>query len=391
MDWRWDQGRLLYFEFGTLKKISKVIADLDGTEMSSKMDILRIPLEHETELPFSPSSYTVWRNYKRVFECSFLATRIGNKLIASDFCLELSKSNSQINDVDDYFSLYIPRFRFPFPAFQEYNPSDKQIYPFCAILKYLISKKKNNLEASISLDEVFSLIIANECTGLEDIHYYNNLTPKHYNIKGDQKRQVREMLIFVSQISILKWFNNALFLDIDIDDIDTPEITTLIQPIICLPTLNKEDDFLQLTRINKTSIIIPGKLRSREDASDELFIEGKKKRITHLKIERSPLLRKIFLEKYPQPICHMCGADMNFRYPWTKFLLEIHHILPLSAAIMISSKGTSIEDLVGLCPSCHRSVHLFYKLWLDNNGKEDFTDKIEAKEVYLQAKEKMII
>lgn len=390
MIWRWDQGRLLYFQFDILKKMASVISKLSGSDMAVGEDILRNELEKITGMPFSPANYTVWRNYKRVFECSFLATKIDGKLQGSDFCHELNSESSNIKDVDDYFSMYLPRFRFPFPAFQEYNPKDNIVYPFCSILKYLAAKKISNLQSYITLREVFSIIIGNNCTGFESIEFYKTLLPKDCVIVGDQLRQVREMLIFISQMSILKWFNNSLYLDIDIDEIDSPEFRKLISPLVLLPSLLREEDFFKLTKIDD-KLIVPTKIRSRENASDEIFIEGKKSRVMHLKIERSPLLRKIFLERNPEPICNMCKTNTAYRYPWTSYLIEIHHVLPLLSSIAISSKGTSIEDLIGLCPSCHKGVHLFYKTWLDSNFKEDFIDKNEAKDVYLQAKDRLVV
>ncbi|MCU4164191.1 HNH endonuclease [Carboxylicivirga caseinilyticus] len=390
MIWRWDQGRLLYFQFDVLKNMAEVLSELSGTSMLAGTDILRNALEDKTNLPFAPSNYTVWRNYKRVFECSFLATKIDGKLQATDFCLEICRQDGSINDVDDYFSLYIPRFRFPFPAFQDYNPKDNVIHPFCAILKFLASRIELGDEPKITIEEVFGIIIANNCTGFETIEDYKKLLPIPYTIKGDQKRQVREMLIFISQMSILKWFNNSLYLDIDNDEINSPEFRKLITPKLLLPNKLKEEDFLKLTKTSD-GIILPTKIRSRESASDELFIEGKKSRVTHLKIERSPLLRKVFLQNNPEPVCHMCETNMSLRYPWTKYLIEMHHILPLSSTIAISTKGTSMDDLIGLCPSCHKSVHLFYKTWLDAESIDDFRSKNEAKDVYLQAKRKLVI
>ena len=76
---------------------------------------------------------------------------------------------------------------------------------------------------------------------------------------------------------------------------------------------------------------------------------------------------------------------MSKRYPWTDFLLDIHHISPLSSTVAISSHGTSIADIVGLCPSCHRAVHVYYKMWLKANNQTDFVSKAEAHDVYLQA------
>jgi hypothetical protein len=390
MIWRWDQGRLLYFEFNTLRNISKVLLSLNGLDLKLGGDLLRKSLQNMTGMPFAPSNYTVWRNYKRVFECSFLATRVNNQMITTDFCQELSSNIGKIIDVDDYFSFFFPRFRFPFPAFQEYDPSDNVVFPFCAILKYLVSKKITSAPSMITLDEVFNRIIANDCNGSEDIDFYNSLLPRSINISEDQRRQVREMLIFSSQMSILKWFNNSLYLDISLDDIDTFEFRNLITPIIITPKISREEDFLTMTSLGN-EIIIPTKLRSRESDSDELFIEGKRTRVTHLKIERSPILRSIFLQNNSEPICNMCEVNMRLKYPWTKYLLEIHHILPLSHAISISAKGTSLFDLIGLCPTCHRSVHLYYKGWLDDKKQDDFINKEEAKEIYLLAKEKMVL
>ena len=86
------------------------------------------------------------------------------------------------------------------------------------------------------------------------------------------------------------------------------------------------------------------------------------------------------------PICNMCTCDMRHRYPWTDNLLEVHHLLPLSSAITITGEGTSLEDVVGLCPNCHRSVHVYYKRWFEKNLVNDFFSKDEAREVYQSAK-----
>lgn len=66
-------------------------------------------------------------------------------------------------------------------------------------------------------------------------------------------------------------------------------------------------------------------------------------------------------------------------------MLDIHHLLPLSSSIAITTKGTSLSDIVGLCPSCHRSIHIYYTKWLKRAGQDDFRSKAEAMEVYLSA------
>lgn len=63
MRWRWDQGRLSYFQYDNLVKIAKVLLDLQGVQINQKgFDPLRKPLEDYTGLPFAPNHYRVWRN-----------------------------------------------------------------------------------------------------------------------------------------------------------------------------------------------------------------------------------------------------------------------------------------------------------------------------------------
>ena len=388
--WRWDQGRLTYFQFGNLKAIAKCLAELEGAELDLG-DPLRTGLENTTGLPFAPQAYKVWRNYKRVFECSFLATGINNKLYATDFCKRLVSEDGGGMDVDEFLSLFIPRFRFPFPAFSAYGRMENVVYPFCVILKRLLSDFLIQGRASLSLEDVFSLLIGNNCTGLEPIEYYSALSPSRYVPDDDERRQVREMLIFISQLSILKWYNGALHLDIYAKDYeDYNGFENIIMPAATQMKESREEEFLSITSLSK-EIIYPFKLQSREIPIDQIFIEGKRTRVTHIKIERSPLLRKLFFQTYPKSICNMCVGDMRHRYPWSDNLLEVHHLLPLSSSLSITNEGTSLVDVIGLCPNCHRGAHSYYKGWLNERDLDDFRTPGEAKEVYQEAKAKIVV
>ncbi|MDE7357243.1 MAG: hypothetical protein K2M74_02265 [Bacteroidales bacterium] len=175
IEWRWDQGRILYFQYDVLKEISRVLVKYTGININDNeiAQKLKTDLITSSGLPFLPENYKVNRNYSRVFQCALLATTRGRgELIVSDICNQLALDSSSYAAADDYLFEVINRFRFPFPAFQEYNTTDKRIYPFCAIIKYLISKKLIGEEASLSLDEIGRYIIGNQCTGLEDVNYY---------------------------------------------------------------------------------------------------------------------------------------------------------------------------------------------------------------------------
>ena len=132
-------------------------------------------------------------------------------------------------------------------------------------------------------------------------------------------------------------------------------------------------------------IIVPTFEVFASDPSDIEFIEGNRKRVEHFRVERSGLLRKYYRQVNPQPVCCACGADMSQRYPWTEYMLDIHHLLPLSSTVAISTRGTSLNDIVGLCPSCHRAIHVYYRYWLKKNNQADFISKQEAHDVFIQA------
>ena len=382
--WRWDQGRLLYFQFDVLREIAKALVKFDNADITCCEAMFRKTLENDTDMPFSPAHYTIKRNYARVFQCSFLANFIGKKIVVTDICRDLASNDGKLKSADDYLFNYIPKFRFPFPAFDNYNSSEQRIYPFCAIIKFLLSRIELGKEAKASLDDIFAFIISNNCTGFEDIGFYKNLLPKSYDYTDTERRQLREMVIFISQLSILKVYNGFLYLDAINENAKNEVLSKFLKPENRFPKTDRIEEFYEMTSISQ-KIIIPTFEVFTSDPADIEFIEGNKKRVEHFRVERSGLLRKYYRQMNPIPHCCACGTDMNIRYPWTEYLLEIHHLLPLSSTVAISSKGTSLADIVGLCPSCHRAVHMYYRKWLKANNQSDFKSKQEAHDVFMQA------
>jgi len=385
--WNWDQGRLNYTRYENIRKIAQAFVGIENILFDVRnTDPLRATLESATGLPFAPSDYKVWRNYARVFESTLLATDANGRLMVSDICKKIAADATF--DADDYLQVLIKRFRYPFPGFNDYNTSQDLIYPFCAILKYLFAKFLQFGEGKISLKEVFSLLIGNNCTGLENLQHYMSLRPTSHRPTGDQDRQVREMLIFLSQMSILKWTGGYLCLDLSKGDMVQSQFDEMSAPVVKGLLKSKTEEFMTLTAISST-VVRPITLVSREAPPEEAFTEGKKVRVSHLRVERSRILRVQFFTRNPRSVCNMCVINMRTRYPWTENLLDIHHVLPLASTIVANIRGTSLDDIVGLCPTCHRSVHAYYRKWLTTNSLEDFRSKQEAIEVYNEAKAKV--
>lgn len=384
--WRWDQGRLLYFQFDILKEIAKVLVEFDGVDISNCENLFRKSLMTNTGMPFKPMDYTIKRNYSRVFQSSFLACFNKNTLVVTDVCRELANETGRFLTADDYLLFYIRNFRFPFPAFEDYNVSDSRAYPFCAIIKFLIARRMVGEEAKISLDETFEYLIANHCTGYETLEQYQNLLPKMCEEEKslDRRRQVREMMIVVSQLSFLKMRDGCLWLDTVSESAQKELYEEVLMPEIRFPETGRLEEFLKMTSLTK-QLSLPKLEIVSIDPEDLEFIEGNRKRVEHFRIERSGLLKKYYKQAHPEAVCNACGQKMKEKYPWTDYMLDIHHLLPLSSAVAISAKGTSMEDIVGLCPSCHRAVHLYYRKWLKENHQRDFTTKMEARNVYLKA------
>jgi hypothetical protein len=99
--WRWDQGRLAYFQFDALRQISVFVAK-HNFKASQRPVLLA-----ETGLAFAaPGTYSPWRNYSRVLKLCLLVSEIG----------ELAQPTHGPN----VFSTCIIFFHFP-PAFKSRN------------------------------------------------------------------------------------------------------------------------------------------------------------------------------------------------------------------------------------------------------------------------------
>lgn len=385
--WRWDQGRLSYFSVEKIRLIASGLLELDNFSLKAEIDLLRTLLPTITGLPFKPETYKVWRNYARVFKVLGLATNINHFLVCTDLCRKLVDNTDDLMTYDEYIHYLSRVFYYPSPVFTGYNNKEIQTFPFCAVLKLLISRIGTGDIPRITIDDVFELLISNKVTGLEGINDYKYLTPKDYTAKSDQKRQVREMLIFISQLSYLSWNKDTLYLDsYALSNLSSTELLKLSSPIKKIREESPEREILNMYSIYPNDAI---QIDLKEPVSndDVLFTEGRKIRVSHLRTERNRKLIKYYFDTCKNPyLCDVCQVEVKDRYPWLNNLIEVHHLLPLSSSLHVDRSGTSVTDLVGVCPNCHRATHAYYRTYLAENELTDFKTKDESLFVYNEVK-----
>lgn len=71
--------------------------------------------------------------------------------------------------------------------------------------------------------------------------------------------------------------------------------------------------------------------------------------------ERNPRNRLLALRIHGE-LCKVCGFDPVQQYPRLRSIIEVHHIQPLSSLGEPRTYDPA-EDLVPLCPNCHRAAH----------------------------------
>ena len=89
-------------------------------------------------------------------------------------------------------------------------------------------------------------------------------------------------------------------------------------------------------------------------------IEGGRKLVVHLRVERDPSIAKEAVRRHLHdlgPVCKLCVLDFSRRYLMSagEHCLEAHHKLPLS--LRLTASRTNLEDFLVICPSCHRVIH----------------------------------
>jgi len=83
------------------------------------------------------------------------------------------------------------------------------------------------------------------------------------------------------------------------------------------------------------------------DRFKDSWTEGGRREVVLSKAERSRSHRKVALKHYG---CKCYSCDFA---PTNSHLIDIHHLDPIAEG----ERVTKLEDLIPLCPTCHRQAH----------------------------------
>lgn len=391
--WSWDQGRLDYFQFDNLKKIARfaLANDLRLTD--------RAALVAATGLPFLPDDgrYPPWRNYSRVFRLSMICAERGTGSQATPLA-KLLASDGAIT-TDEYFHFLAQATTDPSPALTGWSHSASLRYPLLFSLKFMLARAAIGVATS-EISEIVAAYNKSGFTGDEDQTSFVDLINKgHDTSSTDRKtagyRQAAESIQVIAQISYLSLDRRRVTVSLSSED--ALNLFEQLSPITGTPLAVGADEVFRLTALFEAAtaeleLEYPTTAVSDvEDSgfsSETTFAEGAKSRKTHLVIERNGKIREAFFRANPSAVCDFCGSDTGTSYPWVSRILDVHHLLPLCSGARTSKHGTLLDDLVAVCPTCHRGVHRYYDHWLKDRGQKDFQDADQAKQVYEEAKKK---
>lgn len=385
--WHWDQGRLAYFQFDVLRQIAAFIRANDFKQAN------REALQAAIGLPFLPAGYTPWRNYSRILKLSLLVSEVDNRAQATPVAAILAQPGAVTSD--EYFHFISRAFTEPTPALRDWRNDAEFRYPLLFALKYLLTKAAISDRPFATFDEIIGAYSESGFIGGEGAEQFIGIVGRDQQyarignrVEENLRRQARESLQVIAQISYLHVRDTRLSVSLNGDD--ARQIFEDLVPIIGPRANDRESEIRRLAGLfidGSTDIVFDYPNTIVDEVVESGFREGSKSRKTHVTIERNANLRREFFLVRPTPTCDVCGLDTLKTYPWTEGVLDLHHLLPLSSGTRVEARGTTFDDLVPVCPSCHRAIHRYYDRWLERNGRQDFVDTREARTVYRAMRE----
>lgn len=383
--WRWDQGRLEYFNFENLRRIAVASSSIDLKQATAA------ELKRLTGLPFRPhqEAYLPWRNYSRVFKLMRIVADHGSSAVPTPVAKILARSGTVT--ADEFLHYVACSHTQPSPAFKDWNHKATMRWPLLFSLKYLLARRISGLPNECTINEIMKAYAVSRFVGTEGQREFCGIRKEEiddYELSAtDRVRQGRESLKFLAQLSYLVMPNGRV-IAVALDPERAGTIFERLRPFDAefLQDASEQINSLAYTFTEDIWDEPNGILDDREIVQASGFEEGNKSEKTHLVIERNQFLRKEFFARNPKATCDVCMMDTHATYPWSERVLDIHHLLPLSSGVEIGVEGTKFGDIRPVCPTCHRAVHSYYTGFLKRHQQPDFISRNQAFSAYEEIK-----
>ena len=389
--WDWDQGHLQYSLYDRLCIVSRFMLDHDLK--NERPEIIR----KNTGLDFSaPKTHSPWRQYARVYKLCLIASEVNQEAKPTDIAKLLAAPGTVT--CDEYMHFLLQATTHPSPALRGWQNVDQIRYPLLFALKYVLAKLSCETKEETSFNEIISAYANSGFDGSESDEEFIGLMYEQQTRNsftdlagsksmGAKERQSRESIKFISQISYLSVDRNNIV--VSLGHKDASEIFCALNPVPINTNLSGDETIQHIAhhfRDGSTQDFFSYPNSTISSEIDSGFMEGGKSKQSHIVIERNSKLRKQYFQINPNGICQACSLDTSTKYPWTERILDLHHILPLSSGTRVDAQtGTSLEDLVAVCPTCHRAIHRYYDKYLRDNCKSDFATAQESCQIYNEA------
>ncbi len=385
--WSWEQGRMPYFQYDTLRAMARCAIQHDFRNSPAAA------IRAHTGLDFPPGNYNPWRNYARLLKLCLIVREEDGCAVPTDVARILAQDGSVT--CDEYLHFLAEVTTDPSPALSDWNSQDRIRYPLCFALRYILAKMSVLGDPVSQINEIIGAYIDSQFVGSESDTDFVGLLNSNRDYVGlalaggsTAIRQARESIKFLCQISYLHCNQNEVTISLSTDD--AVRIFAEVEPIEGDRLSDGNEEIQRIASLFKGGSVHDFFDYQATTVSNELdsgFVEGNKVKRSHIVIERNSRLRRLFFASLQTLVCDACLLDTKAKYPWTDGVLDMHHALPLSSGTRVdSTTGTLFEDLVAICPNCHRSIHRFYDIYLRGEGKSDFDDKAEAMRVYRNVK-----
>lgn len=384
--WHWDQGRMEYFQFANLCAIARFVVGHNFKAAS------RTQLEAATGLPFKPDSYAPWRNYSRVLKQCLLVRERGGLAVSTPVATLLAEPGRIA--ADEYLHFVVEHSTEPSPAFEDWQSDGLMRFPLLFSLKYLLAKAAIEDIGTTPIYEIIGAYQASNFAGSEGEAEFISLARHTAGFEAagksapeNLKRQARESFRLLSQISYL--FQSRAGVSITLASDDARAIFADLEPVSGPFLADGNDEIERRAKLfsgGSTHDFFDYPHTTLSEVAASGFPEGTKVQKTHVTIERNAKLRQAFFARNRTTVCDVCTMDTRATYPWTERVMDLHHLLPLASGTRVEATGTTLDDLVPICPSCHRAVHRYYGSYFKTQKVRDFASRDEAVGVYEKMK-----